>query len=307
MKNRLLSVTVAACLSSCSDNSTFLSPQAPCRDRPVLELYTRTFALHSLRWEETFEENATLDLYVAAERSGTNRKQPSIYLRATAKALREANGRIRWKTDKPLPLDERSVRVYACYPSTSPATFSPAYWRLRISPLARYTPDYRGGTLVRGHKPVNRACPYAWVNMQPQLSRLSFRLAGGQGNSDSLYWETVQVGNCPGHTAFCQEAVLDLLTGKSTARPAPPGATIYRPQKPLPVGESLSTPCSLGVLPLATALGEGDIEVIFTVSGKKYRYAFPPGTWWKRGYEYRYDFRLDDSRLTLIGTSRTSM
>lgn len=307
MKNHLLSVTIAACLTSCSDNSTFLSEKAPCTDRPVLQLSTRTFALHSLRWEETFRENATLNVFVVTEQAGTDRKNQSICRKTKAKAFRKADGHIQWKTDEPLPLDKRPVRVHVCYPYQSPATFSPASWRLRISPQACYTPDYQTGTLAPGHKPVNRASPYAWVGMQHLLSRLSFRLTGSKAGSDRLYWQAVQVGNCSGHTAFCQEAAVDLFTGKTTAWPAHPGATLYRLPEPMPVEKTLSPACRLGVLPLANALEEGEIEVVFTVSGKKYRYAFPRGTFWEKGYEYRYDLRLDGNRLTLIGASRTYM
>lgn len=307
MNKQLLSITIAICLSSCSDNSTFLSEKAHRPDRPVLQLATRTFALHSLRWEEAFEENATLDVYVVAEHSDKIYQKTYAYPPVKAKAVRQADGRIQWKTDRPVPLDARPVRVYICYPYQSPATFFGAGRPLRISPVARYTPDYRHGRLTRGHKSVNRSCPYALMSMQHLLSLLSFRLVAGEGRRNDLYLQAVQVGNSPGHTAFCQEALLDIFTGRLTASPTHPGATVYRPHEPIPLSDTFSTPCNLRVLPLAKPVRKGEIEVLFTVNGKTYRYSFPSGTFWEKGYEYRYDFRLSGDRLSLVQTTRIYM
>lgn len=307
MNKHLLSITMATCLMSCSDNSIFLLEKAPYSDRPVLQLSTRTFAWHSFQWEEPFEENARLNLYVVREDTGTERTHPLVYRTGKAQAIRQPDGSIKWETDPFLRLDTHPVRVYACYPYQSPATFSIASRTLRISSMACHTPDYRRGVLTKGHKSVSRSCPYALIKTEHLLSRLSFRLCSDTAEGNELYLQAIQVGNCPGYSAFCQEAVLDLLTGQLIPVTTHPGATLYIPQEPVAVKESFSETCRLRILPLRESLRDGEVEAVFTFNDRKYRYSFPAGTYWEKGYEYRYDFRLAANRLILVETSKVYM
>lgn len=303
MNKTLLSITMAAYLSSCPDNSTFLAEKANNRELSVLQLTTRSFSLHSFRMEETFEEQASLDLHVVPASTDKTKRIPGLYRSVKAEAFRHTDGRMVWKTEEPMVLDEHPIRIYASYPYQPSATLSPASRRLRISPLARLTPDYRRGALTRGHKPVNRTCPHAMLAMEHLLSRLSFRLTGQQGKKPKCSLEAIQVGNCPGGKAFCQEAVVDLVSGRLTAFPGHPGATVFVPDSPMPIGDAFSAPGKVWVLPSVKPMEAGEIEILFTIDGKKYRYVFPKGTYWKRGYEYRYDFRLKDDGLFLVETT----
>lgn len=303
MNKTLLSITMAAYLLSCSDNSTFFAEKANNSELPVLQLTTRTFSPHAFGMEEPFEAQALLGLYVVPAHPDKTRRIPGLYRSVKAEAFRHKNGRIVWKMDKPIVAGEHPIRIYACYPYHPESALSPASRRLRISPLAQLTPDYRCGALTRGHKPVDRTCPYAMLAMERLLSRLSFRVVGEKGKKTNRYLEAIQVGNCPGEKTFCQEAVVDLVSGRLTASPAHPGATVFVPDCPMPIGNAFSTPGKVWVLPSEKPMGAGEIEILFTIDGKKYRYVFPKGTYWKRGYEYRYDFRLKDDELFLVETT----
>lgn len=311
MNRKILSITLAAYLLSCSDNSMSWSEKENPSDRSSLQLTTRIFSLHSLRWEEIFEENAMLNVYMVSEHPDTRCQRSVSCRKFKAKAVRHPNGRIEWKADEAMGLDVRAVRIYTCYPYQPQAIASTASWPLRISPLSRFTPDYRYGRLTEGHKPVSSACPYALVATEHLLSRLSFCLETGEGIGEGrkgdLYLEKIQVGNCPGQKAFCQQAVLDVFSGRLTVSPGHPGATVCVPPQPVRISDSPIPAGTVGVLPLAAPLQAGEIEMCCTISGKKYRYTFPAGTCWQKGCEYRYHFRLSGGRLSLLKTTLISM
>lgn len=294
---------MTACLWGCSDNSIFFIEKANNWEESVLQLTTRTFSLHSFGMEDPFEEHALLDLYVLSDYPDKTKRTPCLYQSVKAKAFRHTDGRIAWKTEEPVVPGEYPIRIYAWYPYQPAVGLSPYSRLIRISPLARLTPDYRCGALTAGHKPVDRTCPYAMLAMEHLLSRLSFRVCSEEGKKANLYLEAIQVGNCPGGKAFCQEAVVDLISGRLTASAGQPGATVFVPDKPMPVDDTFSAPGKVWVLPSPKPLEAGEIEVLFTVGGKKYRYVFPKGTYWKRGYEYRYDFRLNNNELFLVETT----
>lgn len=307
MNKKILSITLATCLLSCSDNSMSWSEKVSPRERSSLQLATRSFSLHSFRWEEAFEENSMLSVYVISEHPDTMCQRFTSCRRVKAKAVRQTNGRIEWKTTEAVGLDTRPVRIYACYPYQPAGMASPASLRLRISPLARLTPDYRYGRLPKGHKPVCDACPYALIATEHLLSRLSFHLETDEKAIGNLCLEEIQVGNCPGQKAFCQEAVLDVLSGRLTTSPAYPGATVSVPHQPIRISGSPTPVGTVRVLPTAVPLQAGEIEIRCTISGKKYRYAFPAGTIWRKGCEYRYHFRLTGRRLSLLKTTLLPM
>lgn len=307
MNKNILSITLATYLLSCSDNSMSWSEKANHSDGPSLQWTTRIFSLHSFRWEEIFEENAMLSVYVVSEHPDTICQRSITCRMIKARAVRRTNGHIEWKTNEAIGLDNRPVRIYACYPYQPGAMTSLASRPLRISPLARFTPDYRYARLAQGHKPVCNTCPSALLTTEHLLSRLSFHLETDQEVKDTLYLEEIQVGNCPGQKAFCQQAVLDIFSGRLTASPGQPGATVSIPHKPVRLSESPTLIGTVGVLPLAAPLQTGEIEIRCTISGKKYRYAFPAGTSWRKGCEYRYHFRLTGRGLTLLKMTLISM
>lgn len=298
---------LATYLLSCSDKSMSWSEKANHSEEPSLQWTTRIFSLHSFRWEEIFEENTMLNVYVVSEHPDTICQRSITCRMIKARAVRSTNGHIEWKTNEPIGLDTRPVRIYAFYPYQPGAMTSLVSRPLRIAPSAHFTPDYRYACLAQGHKPVCNTCPYALLATEYLLSRLSFRLETDEKVKDDMYLEEIQVGNCPGQKAFCQQAVLDIFSGRLTASPGQPGATVSIPHKPIRLSHSPTPIGTVGVFPLATPLQAGEIEICCTISGKKYRYAFPAGTSWRKGCEYIYHFRLTGHGLSLLKTTSISM
>ena len=53
------------------------------------------------------------------------------------------------------------------------------------------------------------------------------------------------------------------------------------------------------VIPTSQIKKEGDIEIIFFINEKRYKYLIPAQTKWEKGIKYSYDFLFDGHKITL--------
>lgn len=300
MNKLILSIAVAIFLEGCSDNSNILLQTMKTESQPrELKISTCIFSFKSSTFKETFTSGSSMGVFVLPCRPGTSALSRCQYKNIRATAIRQTDRRLRWKCEPGILVGEHPLRVYAYYPYRPTASRDTASIPLRISANARLTPDFRFGTLTRGHKPINRQSPVAVLGMHHALAQLSFQLTLKNDSGVPRYLESIQVGNCPGSTRFCQRARLNIADGTISGFPETTGATIlnFRPAKKLEVKSAEHFP--IRVIPLSEPLRQREIEVIFRIDQQSYRYRFPVGTLWKSGYEYAYYFSFDGRRVCL--------
>lgn len=300
MKNLILSIAVVILFEDCSDNSNMLWQSLEAGEHQKdLKITTCVFSFKSSAFKETFTEGSSMGLYILPYESASHPTVPCRYKNIRAKARRQTGNSLRWECAHTVRLCRHPVQVYAYYPYHPAAFRDTASVPVHISADARYTPDFRYGTLTRGHKPINEQSPVAMLSLSPGLSQLAFRLYAETDSTDPFQLESIQVGNCAGSSRFCQHGQINIIDGTISGLSGAPGATLLpiRPARKL-VCEP-SNPLKIRVLPLSKPLDEKEIEVIFRINRQSYAYRFPAGTDWKGGYEYLYTFSFDGQRICM--------
>lgn len=300
MNKLILSIAVAISLEGCSETNNIVWQTLKTESQPrELKISTCIFSFKSSTFKETFTSGSLMGVFVVPDQPGATKLSGCEYKNIRAQAIRQTDHSLRWECEPGILLGEYPIRVYAYYPYRPTASRDTASIPLRISADARLTPDFRFGTLTRGHKPINRHSPLAVLCMNPALAQLSFRLTLKNDSGVPHHLESIQVGNCPGSTRFCQRGQLNIADGTISGFPETPGATIlsFRPAKILKV--QAAEPFPIRVIPLSKPLQKPEIEVIFRIDERSYRYRFPVGTLWKSGYEYAYYFSFDGRRIYL--------
>lgn len=303
MKKLILSIAVVILFEDCSDNSNVVRQTLePGLHQKDLKITTCVFSFKSSTFKETFTSGSSMGVYILPDETDPSRTARCQYKNIRAQAIRQTDRSIRWECDSAIRLCSRPIRVFAYYPYRPTASRDTASVPVRISADARFTPDFRFGTITRGHKPVNQYSPVAMLSLKHGLALLSFRVCTETDFTGNFLLESIQVGNCAGSGRFCQRGKVNIVNGEIEGVSDAPGATLLplRPAKKLTSdpGNSLK----IRVLPLSEPLGKKEIEVIFRINGRSYYYHFPPGTEWKNGYEYLYSFSFDGQHIRLTET-----
>lgn len=284
MKNIILLLGIIDCLISCSEKKPYFSGTTINPEPTELKVITRSFTLFPSAEKEDFSGKDVPGLYTAPVSPGDF--PPGSFLCRNQKA------------DKPIYLDETPITVYAYSPYQAETRLLSTQIPVRISPLAERTPFYRYGKVTAGHKRIDCSSPTAVIRMRAVLTEVAFRLKIAGIMKTTYTLEAIQVGNRAGSTICAQKALLDIQTGELKLLPSTTAAT----RLPIPT-TSLSTDLSavypLRLLPLARSAREGEIEVLFTINRRTYRYSPPAGTAWKRGVRYVYDLIFNGDSLSL--------
>lgn len=303
MKKLILSIAVVILFEDCSDDSNVVRQTLGTGlHHPELKITTCVFSFKSSMFKETFSGGSSMGVYVLPDEAPSSRRPGCQYKNLRADAIRQTDRRIRWQCESPIPLCRRPIRVYAYYPYRPTASQDTASVPVRIAADARFTPDFRFGTLTRGHKPINKNSPVAMLSLTPGLALLSFRLSATHDSLKTFNLESIQVGNCAGSSRFCQQGKVNIVDGKISGLPGSPGATLLRLSPAKQLASSSMESLTLRVLPLSHPLNEKEIEVIFKINGRSYASHFPGGTCWKNGYEYLYSFSFDGEQVCLKKT-----
>lgn len=303
MKKLILSIAAMILFEDCSDDSNVMRHTLETGlPHTELKITTCVFSFKSSTFKETFSGGSSMGVYILPDEAGHPNLARCQHKNIRAEAWRQTDSRIRWQCAPAIHVCRRPIRVYAYYPYRPTASHDTASVPVRISADARCTPDFRFGTLTRGHKPVNKRSPVAMLSLTPGLALLSFRLSVAHDSLGNKELESVQVGNCAGSSRFCQQGKVNIVDGKITGLPGSPGATLLPLSPAKKLTSSPTESLKIRVLPLSYPLKEKEIEVIFKINGHSYTFHFPNGTLWKNGYEYLYSFSFDGERVCLKET-----
>lgn len=300
MKNLILSIAVVILFEDCSDNSNMLWQTLEAGEHQKdLKITTCVFSFKSSAFKETFTEGSSMGIYILPDPSASPGGTDCRYKNIHAEAIRQTDNSLRWECAPAIGLCRHPIRVYAYYPYCPTASRDTASVPVRISADARYTPDFRYGTLTRGHKPINEQSPVAMLSLSHGLPQLAFRLYAENDSTVPFQLESIQVGNCAGSSRFCQRGEVNIVDGTISGISAAPGATRLAIKPAEKLTSKPSSPLKIKILPLSGPLNEKEIEVIFRINRQTYAYRFPAGTTWKSGYEYLYTFSFDGQRVCM--------
>lgn len=299
MKQILFFLLMPTVLVGCSINNNSCQRQGLSSSAPTLKLTTRVYSPFPITHSKTFGEGAEIGLFITSNNPDVPGKEKVLFRNVQTRAVRNHPCGIEWICASAVSLPAEPIRLYAYYPYRRSATIDPTAVPIHISTTATRTPSYHYGKLTKGHKPVNSGSPVAIVSMKPILSVLAVEVYADTSLQETFYLEKIQIGNQPGHSAFCQKGILNLLTGQITPIPSATGATVLRLPEPARLNADSSGQYELKVVPLPVPVKQEEIEIRFTLNGRTYRYPVPVHTVWEKGYKYiyRFVFTGEDIRL----------
>lgn len=304
MKQIILFLLTTVWLASCLMNNSPYSMQDPHAPNSVLKLTTRVFSPLPISEERTFREGAELGLFITSSSRDTLGKRDFRFKNVLARAVPNDRHETEWICTPSVTLSSEPILLYAYYPYQPHLSVRPAAIPIRLSADARRTPDYRYGTLTKGHKRVCSGSPFAMVSMKPALPLLTLELYAAKNLKELPYLSRIQVSNAPGHAAFCQQGVLNLLTGEIQPIRSARGATALKVSTPTRLHPLVCHPYELKVMPVHSSVKPGEIEILFTLNNQTYRYPLPAHTCWEKGYRYFYRFVFTGDRIRLIQTRK---
>ncbi|WP_102407511.1 fimbrillin family protein [Parabacteroides bouchesdurhonensis] len=309
--NKLIFLIFLFCFTNCSDeNNPSLSRDS---HQKKLCIITKILTIKSSTFMEQFSAGSALGLYITSEKADRLPNGICKFKNVKIVALNSKKNGIIWKQSSSIYLkDNEPLRVYAYHPYqenlSCPATHIP----IQVSPIAILTHDYMYGTHTKGHKAVNVHCPYALLSMKHALSLLFFQIRMDKNYKseilDSYQLSAIQVGNKAGGSILCNKGTLDITSGQINYGSHPSTASTR-----LNMDTSVTLNCDsyktfkIMVMPtIHPTVKEGDIEVIFIINGKSYKYRLPKQTQWDKGYQYLYSFRFDGKNIKLEKYNRKS-
>lgn len=299
MKQIILFLLTTALLVSCSINSSPYSTQDPPASNSVLKLTTRVFSPFPVSSDETFEEGAEMGLFITSSNPDTSGKSEVRFKNVLARAIPKDRSRPEWICTPCVTLSSEPVLLYAYSPYQPHLSVHPTAIPIRLSADARRTPNYLYGTLAKGHKRICSGSPVALVSMKPALATLSVEVYADKKLTEFPSLHKIQISNQPGGTAFCQQGLLNLLTGEIRPIPTGTGATALKMSTPTRLDTLFAQRHELKVLPMHRPIKQGEIEILFSLNNQTYRYPLPANTCWEKGCRYAYRFVFTGDRIRL--------
>lgn len=304
MKNIIVWLGAINCLISGCEKKPYFSGVTINPDPTELKVTTCSFTLFPSAGKEGFSGKDAVGLYIAPGPPGDLPPGFFFYKNQKATPVKGAGEKLEWKINKPVYLDEKPVTVYAYSPYLALPDSLSTQIPIRISPVAERTPFYRYGSVMPGHKRIDHSSPTAVVRMRPVLAEVAFRLKTAGTLKDRYVLKAIQVGNRAGSRLCAQRGLLDIRTGKLTPLPSHAATTrLTIPETFL--SSTLSTIYPLRILPLSRPAEEGEIEVLFTIGPRTYRYNPPAGTLWESGIRYIYELTFNGDSLSLIQVTKS--
>lgn len=303
MNKILLSITMATLLISCSrkESPFFVDKINP--KRAELKIITKHFQGKTPRWKEYFQEGDEIGIYLLAGQNARFQTDSVRYRNVRAKAVKQADGELRWIMNPTIYLDTRPVTLFAYFPFRPQGIDLDHKLPLAVQAQNQHTPFYRYGRTTGKQKRLNCRAPIAHIIFKPALARLAFRVKRQKKDTKDVHLQAIQLQNSADYTLHSHHALLELNTGRITPLPSPRQATRLTVGK-LPLDTNGYKECSIWVLPTFRQAGKGDIKLLCTIEQRTYIASFPPHTQWDKGYEYVYEIIFDGKACTLKPAGR---
>ena len=93
------------------------------------------------------------------------------------------------------------------------------------------------------------------------------------------------------------ETPLDIVPGNIKGTPGAHKATLLTIDPSVTLRHAKAEEQNIRIVPTYSPIREKEVEAIFTINGKTYKYIIPEGTCWNKGYKYSYKFYFDGKEI----------
>jgi hypothetical protein len=90
---------------------------------------------------------------------------------------------------------------------------------------------------------------------------------------------------------------MDIVTGNIKGTPGAHKATLLTIDPSVTLRHAKAEEQNIRIVPTYSPIREKEVEAIFTINGKTYKYIIPEGTCWNKGYKYSYKFYFDGKEI----------
>ena len=189
--------------------------------------------------------------------------------------------------------------IYAYSPYKVQIPLDPTSIPIKISPIAAEPPSYEYGRLSQGQKEVNRKSPLAKLSMNYALSLLSFEIYQDSDINGLFKLTSIQIGNRAGGNTLQYTGTMDIVTGNIKGTPGAYKATLLTIDPSVTLRHAKAEEQNIRIVPTNSPIREKEVEAIFTINGRTYKYIIPEGTCWNKGYKYSYKLYFDGKDIRL--------
>lgn len=298
MKKLLLFILLTTSIFSCSnDYDTSITENFSKTEKP-LKIFTQVLTTKSCNFKQVFKDGSVIGLHVISENTGNVYDDNTNYKNIKAVAYVKDHY-LNWYQTPEVRLNSQPAIIYAYYPYQEEVNFNPEEVPVRICPDASQTIDYMYGTQLSGQKAINRISPVAIINMNHGLAILGFKLRLKKEMSGCYLLNSIQIGNKAGGTALCFRGKMNIKTGAIRGCSETNSSTRLNFDSPSMLRTNNAEVFQLTVIPSTRITQEGDVEVLFVIDNKTYKYKIPAQTKWTKGYRYVYSLAFDGNNISL--------
>lgn len=298
MKKLLLFILLATSIFSCTnDYDTGIAENFSKTEKP-LKIFTKVLTTKSSNFIQEFKGGSVIGLHVISENTGNTYGSNTEYKNVKAEAYIKED-KMDWHQTPEIRLSSEPATVYAYYPYQEQTNFDPEKVPVRISADASLTVDYMYGGQLSGQKAINRISPIAMINMNHALAILGFKVRMKSGISGCYLLNAIQIGNKAGGTALCFRGKMNIKTGAIGGCAGTNASTRLTLDSPRMLRANHTEILQLMVIPSSRIKQEGDVEVLFVIDRKTFKYKIPAPTEWAKGNRYVYSLTFDGNKISL--------
>jgi len=296
MKKMILLILSIYCTVSCTNNHI---PQSLVN----FNFEKQPLILKTQIWNtEMFPKETMMGLFITKENTNNIYSGYMNNKNICAKAELIENEFI-WNKYPEIYLYKEAINIYAYSPYQPLSNIDPHNIPIYISSDASQTKDYMYGTNVHGQRKINKYSPIALLNMKHSLTLLDIQVRLTPGTKSHYYHlKAIQVGNKSGGSALSFKGTLNIQTGEINKYVGTNASTRLNINSLYPLKKDTKESYKLMVIPTSRIKTDGDIEIIFIINDKRYKFLIPAHTEWKKGRKYLYDFLFDGYKILLYQT-----
>ena len=133
--------------------------------------------------------------------------------------------------------------------------------------------------------------------MNYALSLLSFEIYQDSDINGLFKLTSIQIGNRAGGNTLQYTGTMDIVTGNIKGTPGAHKATLLTIDPSVTLRHAKAEEQNIRIVPTYSPIREKEVEAIFTINGRTYKYIIPEGTCWNKGYKYSYKFYFDGKEI----------
>ncbi|RHJ84764.1 fimbrillin family protein [Parabacteroides sp. AM08-6] len=298
MDNLFLYIILVTSILSCTnENDIGILENFSLEEKPLI-IETMVLTTKSPNFIQEFKDGSVIGLHIISENTESLYDSITAYRNVRAEAFLN-DDKLKWEQSPKVMLNSEPATVYAYYPYQQQCNFNPENIPVKISADASLTTDYMYGMQTCGQKAINKISPIALLSMNHALALLNFKLRVAPDISTCYLLNAIQIGNKAGGTALCFRETMNIKTGEISGCAGTNASTRLELNSPRMLQAIPGEAQQLMVIPTNRIFKDGDVEILFVINEKTFKFKIPAGTKWEKGYKYIYNLTFDGQNISL--------